>query len=219
MTKHERWTLYAIAVVCILGLLGLFLWRQAQNAENAAASTPPVTFSTGSVATLDSGAEDLSFRTTDGTECRTNFGWNGTMELTVLDSTLYKNEKASEIAARQSIELSSSDDRLLLVTCRLKNIDATPDVEDYTGEKAFSASIFNVPGIELRFFSASQASAGNHEYFSFQLNPGEEIEFTLGYPWQSNKPGSPEDVPSIMTPGVDGTRGHYQIELGTSVIE
>lgn len=220
MTKRERWTLCTVLVVCVLGFAGYFLFQSAHNNEIAAqANTPPVTFSAGSTVSLDSNAPDLDFRTADGAECHTNFGWTGAMELAVLDSTLYKGEKAVKAAAEQGVDFNASDDRLLLVTCRLKNINAIPDVEDYTGKKAFSAGIFNIPDIELRYFSASKASPGAHEYLSFQLEPGEEIEFTLGYPWQSDKPGAPEEAPSIMTPGVDGTQGRYQIELGTSVIE
>lgn len=219
MTKTERLTTCGFLVAFLLFLIGAFLWNAAHNGNATAdATSSPVHFPAGSSVELDSSSGDIRYTGEDGVERSIDFGWTGSMTLTVGDSELYMDEDAKQKAKELGAQFAEGDDRLLLVTCRLHNTSAVPTNVDFTGTKSFSASIFGIPGLESRYFSAATCSPENHEYFSFQLPTGEELTFTLGYPWQSDKNGMIDKTPSIMTPGIDGTRGHYQLELGTKSI-
>lgn len=219
MNKREKLTLFLIAAI-LVGSVGLLYLRNTTFSQKTPGTgTEPVTFPAGSTVTLDSDADDTRFTTADGIECRLNFSWTGSMQLTVLDSTLYKGEKAVEAAEATGAYLPSDNNGLLLVKYRLKNDNAVPVSADFTGSEAFSASIFGVPGAEARFFSASESPEGSHEYFSFQLDPGSDIEFTMGYLPKNDVAYGKGDALKVMTPGADGAQGHYRIELGTQVIE
>ncbi len=220
MSKKERRTLVALMALGITVSLILIICRYAQTSSTqASTSSEPVFFSAGSTVVLDSNSEDLRSITSDGSEVTIDFGWDGIMALSIESAILYKGARASDIASELGAYLHKDDDRILLVTCRLKNISAVPTTTDHTGSASFSAGIFSIPGLECRYFSATSADPGAHEYLSFNLDRGDEIEFTLGYPWQSTNNGALGSIPEVMTPGISGTQGHYQIQLGTTVEE
>lgn len=220
MNTKERRTLILVIVLALACLAaGLILNASASTSKQAREPSAPLVFTAGSTVELNSASNEARYIRSDGVEAEVEFGWSGSMELTVEKAVLFKGTRAAEKAGELGAVSHEDDDRLLLVTCRLKNVDATPTRTDNSGRAAFSASVFSVPDLELRYFSASDESNDAHDYFSFQLDKNEEIEFTLGYPWQSSKNGALGEIPEFMAPGIDGAKGHYLINLATTIEE
>ncbi|MDD5799480.1 MAG: hypothetical protein PUD09_02365 [Coriobacteriales bacterium] len=230
MQKKEWMLLLSLALVAaVIGatLLGQAIYKSfsqsAQSTDNVERTIIPA----GSTWSFNSNDPQNDRVNDQGASYHYELGWSGTMEMTVLGARAYANVDAldgdvPENLAAQMKSGSSNDKRgLLLVTLRQKNIDAASDgtILDSSNNPVLNAYVFYVPNAELVYFSEATHPDNDHDYFVYQLEPGEEKTMVLGYRYGQLDGSTSNQPPTAMTPGFDGQFKPFELQLGTTLVE
>ncbi|WP_211203983.1 hypothetical protein [Collinsella intestinalis] len=169
-----------------------------------------------------------------------DFGFEGTLQVRISQAARYDDPEAAGIASTDNCLTGATlfngdagsieDFDFMLVDFTVKNVDAHPTLKTFVGNKRFLASnILSLhPAVEQVYFSGvDKQDAGRKEVGYFDIAPGEERCFTVGYAIGGAN-GDPENDEFFMSAGainpnkyrillkVDDMRGQCE-PLGSSV--
>lgn len=227
MTKKESIVLVVLCAVLVGGVVAYALFGAhqpaAQSTENSDSSEQSnrVDIPLGQVVTLNSRAEEENASSSG----IVRFTWDGTMELSVLDATLYDGSSMESLPSEVRDEMTTEppeDCDILLVHIHLKNVDAEPTAVTLSGSRAFNASDFGLASVsnsgfagELVYFSGTpQENRNGKDNLCFLLPEGEEATYALAYVVcldESSRLYS--GMPTHLEPGTP-SQGKYQLSLG-----
>ncbi len=197
--KAEVITGVVVAMLVIVAAASYFIFNAMSAAQQKAdfeayRESHSFQYQMGDVISLNSSEDE------EGREhgLHANFGWKGTMELSLIDVSLYKNPADAGMGAEDA--LSESGDAALeyakfaVCTLKLKNIDAIAPVNipelGSQADHCFNCSVFvlepkdksdPIGGVLPAYFDGILPDAPRNWRYSFALSPGEEKTFKLGY--------------------------------------
>lgn len=189
ISKRERASILAIAAIILVSVvihLGFTIYQNAQSQRNAQErESANQAYGMGETLVLDSTQDELQLE--DGTDYTASFGWQGTMEVTVSQSRLYRSKEQLENAEGYSVaSLDAPQEESAYVVCRMhvSNHDATPNPGFVNEDErpAFMMSAFNIgPAGELVGLvdlSNRASTSGEYAFFT-ELPTGTEHDYAL----------------------------------------
>lgn len=229
--KKKEWILLLLlglaAVVIGTAFIGQTVYKSFSQSSRTTDNVERIVIPAGDTWTFNSNDPQNNRVNDQGASYHYELGWSGTMEMTVLGARAYASVDAldgdvPENLAAQMKSRGPDDKRgLLLVTLKQRNVDAVSDgtILDSSNNPVFNAYVFYVPNAELDYFSEATHPDDDHDYFVYQLAPGEEKTMVLGY-WYGQLDGSTSNQPpTAMTPGFDGQFKPFELQLEATLVE
>lgn len=190
ISRNEKIAL-GILLVAALAFAAMWAYEELQKSNGVSESESfaqehQTSFYVGETIHLDAG-EDAKAIGPDGEPFQACFPWaRGAMDVTIDSATLYDGPEDAGISAGQINFKSALKQPFLLLKVSLKNINAQPEfiddpeVPDET-EGLYNIGFLGIPSGELCYFDGTSPKADEKGGYEFELEPGQQKQFTLGF--------------------------------------